>query len=115
MIMNYSTLSPGSHTLQLRIHNLNNETLELSTPVFVEKFHGDSVNHITPHSGWLSDMAVTSDGVTRMYDVNLQWSNESQGFEIVEIVPKSNCISLLCKRCLRFAFVLNQVYALSHS
>ena len=85
MIMNYSTLSPGSHTIELRIHNQNNETLELSTNVFVEKFQGDFVTQVTPRNGWLRDVAVTSEGVTKMYDVNLQWSDESQSFEITEI------------------------------
>jgi len=90
MIMNYSTLSPGSHTIELRIHNQNNETLELSTNVFVEKFQGDFVTQVTPRNGWLRDVAVTSEGVTKMYDVNLQWSDESQSFEITEIVQKSD-------------------------
>jgi hypothetical protein len=90
LIMNYSTLSPGNHIIHLRIHNQNNETVELSANVSVEKFHGDFVNQVTPRSGWLHDVAVTSDGVTRMYDVNLQWSNESQGFEITDIIQKSD-------------------------
>ena len=90
LIMNYSTLSPGSHTIQLRIHNQNNETVELSADVSVEKFHGEFINQVTPYSGWLSDVVVTSDGTTKTYDVNLQWSNESQSFEITEIIQKSD-------------------------
>jgi hypothetical protein len=90
LMMNYSTLSPGSHTIKLKIHNQNNETVELSTNVFVEKFHGEFVNQVTPYGGWLYDVNVTSDGITRTYDVNLQWSNESQSFEITEIIQKSD-------------------------
>ena len=51
-------------------------------------FAGEFVNQVNPHSGWLSDVTVTSDATTKTYDVNLQWSNESQGFEITEIVQK---------------------------
>jgi hypothetical protein len=88
MIWNYSAMSPGEHALKVRVHNLKGETLDLATTVFVSRFYAETVNQVTPQGVWVYDVNVTGDGTTKKYDVKLEWSDQTQGFEIIEVVPR---------------------------
>jgi hypothetical protein len=88
MIWNYSAMSPGEHALKVRVHNLKGETLDLATTVFVSRFYAETVSQVTPQGVWVYDVNVTGDGTTKKYDVKLEWSDQSQGFEIIELVPR---------------------------
>jgi hypothetical protein len=81
-------MSPGEHALKVRVHNLKGETLDLATTVFVSRFYAETVNQVTPQGVWVYDVNVTGDGTTKKYDVKLEWSDQSQGFEIIEVVPR---------------------------
>jgi hypothetical protein len=88
MIWNYSAMPPGEHALKVRVHNLKGETLDLATTVFVNRFYAETVNQVTPQGVWVYDVNVTGDGATKKYDVKLEWSDQSQGFEIIELLPR---------------------------
>lgn len=88
MVWNYSVLPPGEHTLLVRIHNLNGETLNLPAKVNVVKFHGEMVSRMTPEDYFPCEVSVTADGTTRAYDVYLEWYPEVQDFGISQIIPK---------------------------
>jgi len=90
MIMNYSILSPGSYNIVVRLNNQDGQTKDLASAVTVVRFHGDFATQVTPDSFWLNNVNVTIEGVTRTYDIQVQWFNASQGFEIKEIVPKGD-------------------------
>jgi hypothetical protein len=81
-------LSAGEHTVGIRVHNSRGEALDLSARVSVIKFHGDVVTDMNPDTPATCPVTVTADGVTRTYDVNLQWVSEIQDFSIIDIVPK---------------------------
>jgi len=88
LVWNYSVLSAGEHTVGIRVHNSRGEALDLSARVSVIKFHGDVVTDMNPDTPATCPVTVTADGVTRTYDVNLQWVSEIQDFSIIDIVPK---------------------------
>jgi hypothetical protein len=88
MIWNYSAMSPGEHALNVRVHNLKGETLDMATTVFVSRFYAETVSQVAPQGVWVYDVNVTGDGATKKYDVKLEWSDQSQGFEIIELVPR---------------------------
>ncbi|MDD1673401.1 MAG: Ig-like domain-containing protein, partial [Methanomicrobiales archaeon] len=88
MVMNYASLSPGKHLVQVRVHNSREETSVLGAEVFVNSFHGEMVSQASPNEWVIPGVQMTADGVTKAYDLKLEWSNESQGFEISDIVEK---------------------------
>jgi uncharacterized repeat protein (TIGR02543 family) len=88
LVWNYSVLPAGEHTVGVRLHNSMDETLDLSAKVSVVKFHGDVVTDMNPDTPYTCPVTVTADGMTKTYDVNLQWLSEIQDFGIIEIVPK---------------------------
>jgi hypothetical protein len=88
LIWNYSVLSPGEHAVLVRVHNTKSETLDLDASVTIVKFHGDLVTTLTPDTNLSQQIAVTADGVTKTYDVNLQWYPERQDFGIKNIIPR---------------------------
>jgi hypothetical protein len=88
MIWNYSSLTSGNHTVKVRLHNQEEETKDLDASVVVVKFHGDFVEDMIPNSRWLRLNRVKADGITKTYDIKIQWSNETQAFEITDIVPR---------------------------
>ena len=87
MVINYASLSPGKHLVQVRVHNSRGETSALGAEVFVNSFHGEMVSQASPNEWVIPGVQMTVDGVTRAYDLKLEWSNESQGFEISADVP----------------------------
>jgi hypothetical protein len=88
VIWNYSVLSPGEHTVLVRVHNARGEMLDLQGPVTVVKFHGDVVTTLAPDTNLSQQISVTADGVTKTYDVNLQWFPGRQDFGIRDIIPR---------------------------
>jgi hypothetical protein len=88
LIWNYSVLSSGEHTVLVRVHNTKGETLDLHASVTVVKFHGDLVTTLSSDTNLSQQIDVTADGVTKTYDVNLQWYPERQDFGIKNIIPR---------------------------
>ena len=88
MIWNYSAMSPGEHIVKIKVHNLKGETIDLASTVFVNKFYAQTVNLVAPQGVWMYDVNVTGDGITKPYDLKLEWSDQSQGFEIIEVVTR---------------------------
>ena len=88
MIWNYAALSPGEHNVVVKVHNLKGETLDLAAKVNVVRFHGEVVTQIAPEGYLPYQINVTADGVTRSYDVHVDWCEETQDFGISEIIPR---------------------------
>jgi uncharacterized repeat protein (TIGR02543 family) len=88
MIWNYSILTSGPHEIKVRVYNQDGVTKDLISNMVVGQFHGEYVEGISPSERWIYNLSVTVNGVTKRYDVKLQWSNENQNFVITEIIPK---------------------------
>ena len=88
MIWNYSAMSPGEHIVKVKVHNLKGETIDLASTVLVNKFTAETVSQVAPQDVWVYDVNLTGDGITKPYDLKLEWSDQSQGFEIIEVVPR---------------------------
>lgn len=88
MIWNYSTLTSGDHSVKVRVYNQDDQTKDLDALITVNKFQGELVQQIIPIDRLLRNNSVTADGVTKKYDIGIEWSNVLQGFEIIKIIPK---------------------------
>lgn len=88
MIWNYSTLTSGDHSVKVRVHNQDDQTKDLDALITVNKFHGEFVEKMNPCDRLLRNNSVTTDGVTKKYNIGIEWSDALQGFEIIEIIPK---------------------------
>jgi hypothetical protein len=88
MIWNYSALSPGEHHVVVKLQNLKGETLDLASKVNVVRFHGEVVTQMAPEGYLPYQVDVTADGLTKSYDVNVEWCEETQDFGISEIIPR---------------------------
>jgi hypothetical protein len=88
ILINYSVLSSGNHAIKARLYNQDGHTLDLNASVNVKKFHGEFVTNANPATWTLSNEVVTVGGTNRNYDIVIQWSNATQGFEITEIIQK---------------------------
>ena len=88
MIWNYSIQSSGDHSVRVRVHNQDGLTKDLTAGVTVEKFHGEFVTQVTPGERWLMNNVVTVDGIDKTYDIKIEWSNASQGFQITDVIAK---------------------------
>jgi hypothetical protein len=88
MIWNYSILPQGPHEIKVRVYNQDGVTKDLVSNMVVGQFHGEFVEGVFPSERWIYNLSVTVNGVTRRYDVKLQWSNENQSFVITEIIAK---------------------------
>ena len=87
-VYDFWSFSMGPHAIKVRFHNQDGHTQDIIANVVVKKFHGDFVTDVTPGSEWLQNLSVTIDGVTKIYNVRLEWSEETQGFVITEIIPE---------------------------
>ena len=83
--MNYSILSSGNHNILVRLHNQDGQTKDLVTTVTVVKFHGGFTTEVVPDSFCFNNVNVTIEGVTKANDIQVQWSNASQGFRIIAV------------------------------
>jgi len=88
MVWNFSLLPEGDHTVKVRLLNRAGQAKDLDARVTVIKFHGEFVEDMTPLEHWLYNQAVTIDGVTKNYDIRIEWSTPTQGFQITEITPR---------------------------
>ncbi len=88
MIWNYSILTPGQHSILVRLHSLDGLTKDLKATVAVIRFHGEFVENMAPAEKWLKNVLVTVDGASKNYDIEIEWSEDIQGFSITNIIPK---------------------------
>jgi hypothetical protein len=87
MIYDFSQLYAGAHEMKVRIYNQEGQPKDLTASFFVLKFHGDFVQNMSPSSRLLRFNRVTADGVTKRYDIHIDWISEIQGFKIISIMP----------------------------
>ena len=88
LVWNYSSLPPGSHHVEIEIQSQKGEILRLGAGVTVPKLQGEEITQVSP-KGWLVPGAdVTVDGIKKTYDLQLEWSDESQSFEIIDVYPQ---------------------------
>ena len=87
-VWNYSALTSGDHSVKVRVHNRDGLTRDLEAAVTVKKFHGEPVDKVVPGERRLRRNVVTVDGIDKIYDILIDWSNASQGFEITDIIPR---------------------------
>lgn len=88
MIWNYSILTSGDHSIKVRVHNQDGLTRDLDAMVTVKKFHGEFVDKVIPGERRLNNNVVTVGGIDKTYDITIDWSNASQGFQITDVIPK---------------------------
>jgi hypothetical protein len=88
MIWNYSMLTPGDHSIKVRIHNQDGQFMDLDALVTVKKFHGEFIEKMNPKRRWLYNNSVTAEGVIQKYSIEIEWSNQLQGFEITDVIRK---------------------------
>jgi hypothetical protein len=96
MAFGYGNLEPGTHTIRAIATTITGEFTEASAEFEVVAFHKnfisreevvDATNAAITGAGNLVEMKnVSVDG--RSYDVELRWSPETQGFEIVSITSR---------------------------
>jgi len=87
-IHDFSSLSQGTNIVAVRIYNQDGQFKDLSASVNIIKFHGDSVESMSPDQRWLRTNRVTADGITKTYDILIEWDYELQEFKIGDIVKK---------------------------
>ena len=88
LVWNYSSLSPGSHLVEIEIVNVRGATLKLAANVLALQLPGEMLTQISPNEWLIRGVNLTIDGNTGTYDLRLEWSNESQAFEIVDLYPQ---------------------------
>ena len=88
MVLNYSLLSSGNHTISARVHNQDGKTLPLDATVTVKKFHGEFVEGMSPKIWLLKNNSVKIGADTRSYDIQIEWLDELQGYGITGVIPK---------------------------
>ena len=88
MVLNYSNLSSGNHTISARVHNQDGKTLPLDATVTVKKFHGEFVEGMSPKTWLLKNNSVKIGADTRDYDIQIEWLDELQGYGITDVIPK---------------------------
>lgn len=84
LVWNYSSLSPGAHFVQVEVQNLKGEFLNLGANVFVQKISGEMVSQVNGQELLLSGVKLTVDGKPNTYDLRIEWSPESDAFEIID-------------------------------
>jgi uncharacterized repeat protein (TIGR02543 family) len=85
LVWNYSSLPPGGHSIKIDIQNTKGEALNFSLNILVPKIQGEVITQVNPKEWVIPEVNLTLDGNTKTYDLRLEWSNESQAFEIIEI------------------------------
>jgi uncharacterized repeat protein (TIGR02543 family) len=88
LVWNYSSLSPGPHYVQIEVKNLKGDILVLSANISIPELPGEIINEVNPGELLIPGVSLTVDGKTRVYNLRLGWSDESQAFEIIEIYPQ---------------------------
>ena len=88
LVWDYSNLSPGGHFVQIEVLNVRGEVLKLGANVLVQNISGDMVSQDNPGEVLIPGIKLTVDGNTNTYDLRLEWSKESQAFEIIDLYPR---------------------------
>ena len=88
LVWNYSNLSPGAHVVQIEVQNARGDVLNLGANVVVQKIPGEIVNQVNPTDLLIPGVNLTVDGKTNAYNLRLEWSKESQAFEIIDLYPR---------------------------
>jgi hypothetical protein len=88
LVWDYSNLSPGGHFVQIEVLNVRGEVLKLGANVLVQNISGDMVSRDNPRGVLIPGIKLTVDGNTNTYDLRLEWSKESQIFEIIDLYPR---------------------------
>ena len=88
MVWNYSSLSAGVHLVQIEVQNRRGEILNLSANILVQQMSEEMSSHINPGEWLIPGVNFTVSGSIYAYDLRLEWSNESQAFEIVDFYPQ---------------------------
>jgi hypothetical protein len=84
LVWNYSNLSPGAHFVRIEVQNTKGEVLNLGANVFVLKVSGEAVNQGNPLELLIPGVKLTVNGTTEIYDLKVEWSKESEAFEIID-------------------------------
>jgi len=87
LVWNYSSLSPGAHLVQIEVQNMKGEILSLSANIRVVELSGEMITRVNPGEWTIPEVNLTVDGSTKAYDLRLEWSSESQAFEIIDLYP----------------------------
>jgi hypothetical protein len=84
---NFSDSPSSFPIINIRVYDQDGLFKDITTnSVTVKKFHGDFVTSVIPNQAMLNlNKVTTSDGVTKRYKIVVEWSNESQGFNIISI------------------------------
>ena len=88
LVWNYSNLTPGVHFVQIEVQNAKGDVLNLEANVVVQKIPGEIINQASPTDLLIPGVKLTVDGKTNAYDLRLEWSKESQAFEIIDLYPR---------------------------
>jgi len=88
LIWNYSSLSPGVHVVQVEAQNMKGEVLRLSVNILVQKLSGEIITQVNPKEWLIPGVNLAIDGSAKTYDLRLEWSNETQSFEIIDLYPQ---------------------------
>jgi hypothetical protein len=64
------------------------EVLKLGANVLVQNISGDLVSQDNPREVLIPGIKLTVNRNTNTYDLKLEWSKESQAFEIIDLYPR---------------------------
>ena len=87
LVWNYSSLPPGAHRVQVEIQNVRGEILGLGASIIIPKLSGEVITGISPKEWLIPGANLIGDGNTKTYDLRVEWSNESEAFEITDGYP----------------------------
>jgi hypothetical protein len=88
LVWNYSSLPPGAHHVQVEIQNVRGEILRMDASVIIPNLIGEVISQISPKEWLIPGANLIVDGNTKTYDLRLEWSIESQAFEITDVYPQ---------------------------
>jgi hypothetical protein len=66
---------------------MKGEILSLSANIRVVELSGEMITRVNPGEWTIPEVNLTVDGSTKAYDLRLEWSSESQAFEIIDLYP----------------------------
>ena len=88
LVWNYSNLPAGAHLVQIDVQNIRGSILSLSANVTVHKLPGENITQVNLGQWLMPGVNFVEDGITKAYDLRLEWSDESQSFEIIDLSPQ---------------------------
>ena len=88
LVWNYSNLAPGAHFVQIEVLNVKGEVLSLGAHVVVQNMSAEIISEGNPQELLIPGFKLTVDGKTYAHDLRLEWSKESEAFEIIDLTPQ---------------------------